>query len=572
MSISRITTHVLDAGPGRPAAGVAVELFARDGDAWSPIADGTHRCRRPDHAAGTRRAAAGGVPAAIRHRRVLRRARRRHVLPRGGAHLARRRRRTPRARPAAAEPVRLFHLSRELTMSEPAIVLGPNQYGKAEVRVVKVTRDTARHLRNFRYQITTLIASALIDSPSSLHAVAVDSPAQQISKDFIAVAKSSIPAVVSIQVKSVKSASNLTEQLEDPFNDEFFRFFFNPKRDLGQQKPTVGQASGFIISAEGYVLTNSHVVKDTSEIKVILTDGREFIGKVVGQDPNTDVAVVKIEADKLPFLRFADSDAIEIGQWAIAIGNPFGLQASLTVGVVSAKGRNNLELANVEDFIRNTTQQLIEAILGGLWLDIDAKVIGMNTAIVSNNGSGGYMGIGFAIPSNILRHITDQLIQSGSVTRGFIGVTLQHVDQDLAQAFGLKQIGGAVIADVAKGSPAEKAGLKQGDIVRALNKQPVLNIASLRNAIALMTPGTRIGLSILRNGNPMEVTVEVGAYPTSAKAALKVVMRQGFEVQELTPEVAHSLDADEGGVMISKMDPNSPAAWAGLKKGTLFWL
>lgn len=410
--------------------------------------------------------------------------------------------------------------------------------------------------------ITMVYGSYLSSLPS-------DSLAQQTSKDFTAVAKSAIPAVVSIQVKSSGKSSGFQfdSDEENPFGDELFRFFFSPKGQSQTPRASVGQASGFIIKPDGYVLTNSHVVQDASEIKVILNDGREFVGKLVGNDSNTDVALVKIDAKDLPYLQLGNSDDVEIGQWDIAIGTPFGLQATLTVGVVSAKGRNNLELANIEDFIQ-TDAAINRGNSGGPLLNLDGKVIGMNTAIVSNSGSG-YMGIGFAIPSNILKHITEQLISGGAVTRGFIGVTLQNVDQDLAHAFGLKQVGGAVIADLSKGSPAEIAGVKQGDIIQFYNKIPVTNIAMLRNAIALMSPGSKIVLSILRNGSPLEIPIVIGAYPAnSPQTALSNKNKFGFEVQAMTKEQTQSLGGEEG-VVISKIEAGSPAAWAGLKKGAI---
>lgn len=414
----------------------------------------------------------------------------------------------------------------------------------------------------------TLLFSAIFLN-YAIHA-APDSIAERTASDFTAVAKKTIPAVVSIQVKSSNKGVFGGEDESDGFNEDFFRFFFGPGRERGRTQPTVGQASGFIIKPNGYVLTNSHVVKDASEIKVILNDGREFQGKVVGQDPNTDIALVKIDADGLDYLNFGNSDNLEIGQWVIAIGNPFGLQASLTVGVVSAKGRNNLDLTTIEDFVQ-TDAAINRGHSGGPLLNLASQVVGMNTAIATNNGSGGSIGIGFAIPSNLIQLIVNQLIQKGTVSRGFIGVTLQQIDQELAHAFGLSQVGGAVIADVAKDSPAEKAGLKQGDIVQKYNKLPVTNIASLRNFIALMTPGTQINLSILRNGTPKDIVVEIGNYPTSSpQVALRKGNKLGFEVQDLTPDIVRKLGLDdEIGVVITDIEQGSTAAWAGLKKGSV---
>lgn len=398
-----------------------------------------------------------------------------------------------------------------------------------------------------------------------------DSLAQQTAKDFTAVAKKAIPAVVSIKVKAKENGKNVgDDDINDLFNDEFFhRFFSIPKRNKANEEQIIGQASGFIVSADGYILTNTHVIDNATEILVTLNDGHEFTGKVVGKDSNTDIAIVKIEGNNFPYLKLGDSDKLEIGEWVIAVGNPMGLQASLTVGVVSALGRNNLDLTNVEDFIQ-TDAAINRGNSGGPLLDLDSQVIGMNTAIVTNT-SLGYMGIGFAIPSNMIKLVMDQIVKNGSVTRGFIGVTLQTIDKDLAQAFNTEQLNGALISSISKDSPAEKAGLKQGDIIRAYNGQKVTNIASLRNAIALMSPGTRIKLTVLREGKTIELPVDVGSYPTSQPREVSMSGNKlGFEVQDLTPEVARSLGlTDESGVVISKVEPGSPAAWVGLKKGTL---
>lgn len=413
-------------------------------------------------------------------------------------------------------------------------------------------------------------ACACLLTQGMVYANPGDSLAQRTAKDFTAVAKEAIPAVVSIKVKTTTKSSLMDQNDEnDPFGDDFFRFFFGQKPNQKSQ-PTLGQASGFIVSPDGLVITNSHVVRDASEILVTLNDEREFTGKVLGQDPNTDIAVVKIDvSEQLPYLQLGNSDNLEIGEWVIAIGNPFGLQATLTVGVVSAKGRNNLDIANVEDFIQ-TDAAINRGNSGGPLLNLDGKVMGMNTAIATSM-TGGYMGIGFSIPSTLIERVMNQLVKTGTVTRGFIGVTLQSIDHDLAQAFGLQNHNGALIADVSKGSPAEKAGLKQGDIVQAFNKQNVTSIATLRNAIALMAPGTMIKLSVLRDGNAIEIPIEVGNFPTSSPQAVVQKGNQlGFEVQDLTPDMARTLGVGEDkGVVITRVEAGSPASWAGLKKGTL---
>ena len=391
--------------------------------------------------------------------------------------------------------------------------------------------------------------------------------------DFRSLAKKAIPAVVSIKVKSENKEKtsgffqNKRNQ-EDFFGDDFFqRFFFGPDANTPQE-PISGQASGFLVSPEGHIITNSHVVNEMTEIKVGLNDGREFPAKLIGQDPSTDIALIKIDANNLPYLNLGNSDDLEVGQWVAAIGNPLGLQASFTVGVVSAKGRNNLDIARIEDFIQ-TDAAINRGNSGGPLLNMNAEVVGVNTAIVTNMATGGYMGIGFAIPSNIVKYDLDELLQNGTVARGFLGVTIQQIDQDLAAAFGLDKIEGALVSDISKDSPAEKAGIRQGDVILKLNQQPVANTAGLRNAISLMKPGTRVILTVMRSDkNVVEIPLEVGNFPTAvAKAEIKDT-KLGVEVQNLTPELARSLNYhDDKGVVISRVSPGSLAAWAGFKKG-----
>lgn len=407
--------------------------------------------------------------------------------------------------------------------------------------------------------------------------VSIALPAQDHAS-FTKVAQKAIPAVVSIRVKTSSAQGNFyfggQEGENDPFfqgfeNDFFQQFFGAPRRERRpQQRHQIGQGSGFLVSHDGILLTNAHVVKEAEEITVILNDGREFGAKVLGEDPNTDVAILKIEASELPYLDLANSDNLEVGQWVVAIGNPLGLQASLTVGVVSAKGRNNLDIARIEDFIQ-TDAAINRGNSGGPLLNLDGEVVGMNTAIVTSMGTGGYMGIGFAIPSNMAQHVMQEILETGSVARGFMGVTLQNVDQGLSQALGLERVEGALIAEVSKNSPAEKAGLKQGDVILSYNRQPVKNIAQLRNAVSMMKPGTEVKLSILRNGRQLSVPLEVGEFPSEFSRGHREV-ELGLEVESITPEIAQNLGFIGGkGVVVTKVENGSPAAWAGFRKGTV---
>lgn len=440
-----------------------------------------------------------------------------------------------------------------------------------------VLRNKVNHFR-LASILAVIMCASVIPNPSLS---GKETQVEQNPTDFTVVAKKAIPAVVSIKVKSApakkKAGMNpwgyYDEDSSDLFNDDFFQQFFGlPRRKKQDSESQVtGQASGFIVSPDGMILTNNHVVTDMSEIIVTLNDGREFPGKVLGQDPNTDIAVVKIEAKDLPYLALGNSDNLEVGQRVAAIGNPLGLQATLTSGVVSATGRNNLDLSRWEDYIQ-TDAAINRGNSGGPLLDLNAKVIGMNTAIVTNMGTGGYMGIGFAIPSNMLNHVMQELIATGKVSRGYLGVALQEMDNNLAKAFNLSRVEGALVAEVTKGSPADKAGLKQGDVIIQYDKHGFNNLGGLRNAIAMMKPGTRVTLSVLRDGKTISVPIDIGTYPTEPEH-LAVDTKEnkfGFSVQNLTPELGESLGYhDEKGVVISKVDSGSPASWAGLKKGIL---
>ncbi|MCE5294877.1 MAG: DegQ family serine endoprotease [Chlamydiales bacterium] len=390
---------------------------------------------------------------------------------------------------------------------------------------------------------------------------------KEMSKEFAGIAKKALPAVVSVRTQySQKSSQQFDEQNGQPFGNDFFeRFFGFPMPE--QKGPRKGQGSGFCVSADGYILTNNHVVREAEQITVSFNDGREFAAKVIGSDPNTDIALLKIEATDLDYLVLDDSDNLEIGEWVMAVGSPLRLQGSVTVGVVSAKGRSELDIALVEQFIQ-TDAAINMGNSGGCLLDMDCKVVGMNTAIASNNG--GYMGIGFAIPSNILKLVMDQLRNNGRVTRGYLGVSLQKIDSKLASAFNLDRSEGALVAEVVKDSPADRAGLKSGDVVLKINGKLVENVGALRSTIALMKPDEKITLRVMRNKNLMDVTVTIGAHPETDAGNNEIQNQLGIALQDLTPELASQLGLDlDHGVMIKNVDPNSPAQDAGLRRGQI---
>jgi len=392
--------------------------------------------------------------------------------------------------------------------------------------------------------------------------------AKQMSKCFTTVAKTSMPAVVFIKVQSnMDDQQNPFQSPSDPYeSDALRRFFGAPQQPEAKQQ--LSQGSGFIVSADGYVMTNAHVIRGADKITVVLHDGREVDGTVVGADAHTDIAIVKIEGSGFPFINLGDSEKMEIGEWVVAIGSPFQLESTLTVGVISAKGRQNLRITDLEDFIQ-TDAAINPGNSGGPLLNLDSEVIGINTAIVSR--SGGYMGIGFAVPSNLAKNIMAQIINNGIVTRGFLGVSLQPVDKDIAEAFNLDKAEGALVSDIAKGSPSDKAGLKQGDIILEYNGIPVKSLGGFRNDVSLMTPGTVVKLKVNRKGKMLTISVTLGSSSDSLSTTGGIAQKLGIEVDSLTPEIAGQLGypKTEQGVVITKVKPGSVASTAGMRPGFL---
>ena len=394
---------------------------------------------------------------------------------------------------------------------------------------------------------------------------------QKASKAFSEIAKKAIPAVVFIKVeKKIKVETSPFDFFgEDPFFKHFFGPFFPFPRQPREFKQR-GLGSGFIISQNGYILTNNHVVQGADKITVRLHNGKEYKAKIIGTDPNTDVALIKINADNLPVLPLGDSDKLEVGEWVMAIGNPFGLSYTLTVGVVSAKGRSNVGITDYEDFIQ-TDAAINPGNSGGPLINIRGEAVGINTAIFTK--SGGYMGIGFAIPINMVKAIEKQLIKKGEVTRGYLGVMIQELTQDLRESFELKENEGVLISDVIEGSPAERAGLKRGDVVIEFNGKKVTDVSQFRNMVALTPPGTKSKIVVIRNGKKMEFNVILGNLKKATLAAAsksEILQKLGFSVQNLTKDLAEQFGyTKRKGVLISQVIPGSPAYQADLKPGML---
>ncbi len=387
-------------------------------------------------------------------------------------------------------------------------------------------------------------------------------------------------AVVHIQVEKIYRTGSSGTPYNDPydlFNDEFFDQFFpgwrhnrsqpGQPREFKQQ----GAGSGAIVDKEGHILTNNHVVGEADKIKVRLFDGREFDAKIVGTDPLTDIAVIKITAENLDVIPMGDSDDIRIGETVIAIGNPFGLSHTVTMGIVSAKGRSNVDIADYEDFIQ-TDAAINPGNSGGPLINLNGEVIGVNTAIFTR--SGGYQGIGFSVPINMAKNVMNQLVKNGKVSRGWLGILLQDISHDLRQALDLKNSKGALVAEVTEDSPAEKAGLKRGDVIIKYNGKMINNAGHLKNKVGLTFPNTEVKLDVIRKGKIKSLTVKLGTRPSQAYASSGFTdtgNSLGMKVQNLTPDLAERFGYQryKGGVVITNITPNSPAANAGLQVGYL---
>ena len=400
---------------------------------------------------------------------------------------------------------------------------------------------------------------------------------QKASQAFTRVAKAAIPTVVFIKVEQTVTTSATPFHYNNPFElfeDEMFRRFFGHR--FPQMKPSkkyrqTGWGTGFIISKEGHILTNHHVVGEADKIEVRLEDGRELEAEIVGTDPKSDVALIKAKgAENLPVIPLGNSEELEIGEWVMAIGNPFGLSHTLTVGVVSAKGRTSVGITDYEDFIQ-TDAAINPGNSGGPLINLRGEVVGINSAIFTR--SGGYMGIGFAIPINMVKTIKEQLIAHGRVDRGYLGLGVQELTQELASYFNLESTDGVIIAQIDEGSPAEKYGLKRGDVLLEMDGKSVKSVGHFRNIIALSIPGTEIELKVIRNGKTLSLQVALGSVSKTEDdrlASQDVIEKLGFMIQDLTDELSAQFGyTNISGVLISNVKSNSPAALTGLRPGML---
>jgi len=331
---------------------------------------------------------------------------------------------------------------------------------------------------------------------------------------------------------------------------------------MPKKRKTVSLGSGVIVSPDGYIITNNHVIKNAEKIKVILSDKREFDGKVIGTDPKTDLAVVKIEATDLPTISWGDSDSLRVGELVIAIGNPYRLSHTVTMGIVSAVGRANVGIADYEDFIQ-TDAAINPGNSGGALVNARGELVGINTAIFSTTG--GYQGIGFAIPSNMARIVMKSLIERGKVIRGWLGVSIQPITPELAQQFQLKEEHGSLVADVVEGGPAEKAGIMRGDVIIEYEGKKVDEPYYLRNMVASTPPGTEVEIKVIRDGQVETLWVTIGELPSEGPEEKRPGEYEnalrGVSIQELTPELYKQMNIPERirGVIVSNIEPDSPA-------------
>ncbi len=390
---------------------------------------------------------------------------------------------------------------------------------------------------------------------------------------YSAMLKKVTPSVVNIFTTRTVQMRQLPQ-----FQDPFYRRFFGEgpeQQPRSRQEPSLG--SGVIISTNGYILTNNHVIADADEIKVALASGNklEYDAKLIGTDPKTDIAVLKIDAEDLPAVVIADSDLLEVGDMVFAVGNPFGVGQTVTRGIVSAVGRGNLGITDYEDFIQ-TDASINPGNSGGALVDAAGRLVGINTAILSRTG--GNNGIGFAVPINMARSVTERLTQYGRVVRGYLGVVIQPVTEQLAERFKLDNTRGALISDIMPDSAAADAGMKAGDVIVSFNGREVNSVRDLRLRVEVTPPNTKVPVEISRDGKKQELTVTLKEMPGEAVAGGRMPgdpgepgFLQGVELQDLTPRIRMALElpADLAGVLVAAVAPDSAAAKAGLSQGNV---
>jgi serine protease Do len=436
-------------------------------------------------------------------------------------------------------------------------------------------RSNGVFLRPGRGRPAALALACLLLLGSPVGAQDARSVLQSLQDAFVQVAQSVKPAVVNIATtqrprpQEGSRTPQVPPQFRGPFRDFFGEDFF--ERFFGEQPQRQRRSlgSGVVVDKRGYILTNNHVIEQADQIEVRLSDKRKFSATVIGKDPKTDLAVIRIDApDDLPVAKLGDSDKIRIGEWAIAIGNPFGLDQTVTVGVISAVGRSDVGITTYEDFIQ-TDASINPGNSGGPLLNLNGEVIGINTAIVATG-----QGIGFAIPITMARAIKDRLIAQGRVVRAWLGVGIQELTDELAAQFGVKPEEGVLVGNVMKDSPAERGGLKTGDIVQEFNETKITTVRQLQREVAQSPVGSQARVRVLREQQPAMLTIELGEQPTEVAAVAPGSLpaetgeRFGLTVQDITPDLRTQLKLDNlDGVVVSSVDEGGPAARAGIRPG-----
>src|SRR5260221_3914246 len=390
---------------------------------------------------------------------------------------------------------------------------------------------------------------------------------------FAPIVKQVLPNVVNISSSKVVRTPNQFEGMPtDPFFQQFFGKRFGRGLAVPKQRREQSLGSGVIVSPEGYVLTNNHVVDGATDIKVTLSDKRELKAQIIGTDPKTDVAVLKLEGSSFPAITLGDSSKVQVGDYALAIGDPFGVGQTVTMGIVSAKGRGNLGIEDYEDFIQ-TDAPINPGNSGGALVNDRGELVGINTAILSG-ASGGNQGIGFAIPINLARGVMGQILDHGKVTRAYLGIMVQDITPGISKAMNLKDMKGVLVGDVSPEGPAKRSGVQRGDVILEVNGKPMDDSRQLRNTISMMDPTATVNLKLVRNGSPTDVTVKLGELPTDKEQAKS---EQGSSEKALDGVTVENLDAQSArqlglpaattGVVVTDINPSSPLAAAGLRPG-----
>ena len=390
---------------------------------------------------------------------------------------------------------------------------------------------------------------------------------------FADVAKTVTPAVVNITTSGAEEVSEQTRprgKMEDFFGSPFGPRRFGPPMEPRERRGG-GQGSGVIVTQDGYVLTNNHVIAGAKTVTVTLPDKREFKGQIVGSDPKSDIAVVKIDGTQLPTIPWGDSSRLQVGEYVLAVGNPFGLNSTVTLGIVSALGRGHMGITQYEDFIQ-TDAAINPGNSGGALVNTRGELIGINTAIFSQTG--GYQGVGFAVSTGMSKPIYESLVKTGKVVRGFLGIGIQDLNHDLAKSFGVKGSNGAVVTDVKEEGPADKAGIKQGDVILSFQGAPIEDSVTLQRAVTRSAVGSKVTVKVMRDGQEKDLSVTIAELPDNpqiakAEAGPSDQPLTGLAVQELDRETAQELGLKGKiqGVVVSSVDPDSDAERAGLMPG-----